>query len=38
VAVLYSTLAAAYAEAGRYRDAVAAGNRAVDLARSNADR
>jgi tetratricopeptide (TPR) repeat protein len=33
VAVLYSTLAAAYAEAGRFPDAVAAGTRAVDLAR-----
>ena len=33
VAVLYSTLAASYAEAGRYADAVAAGERAVDLAR-----
>ena len=34
VAVLYSTLAAAYAEAGRYADAVAAGERALELARA----
>jgi Flp pilus assembly protein TadD len=33
-AVLYSTLAAAYAEAGRFPDAVAAGERAVELARA----
>jgi len=33
-AVLYSTLAAAYAEAGRFPDAVSAGERAVALARS----
>jgi len=33
VAVLYSTLAVSYAEAGRYADAVRAGERAVDLAR-----
>ncbi len=33
VAVLYSTLAAAYAEAGRFPDAVAAGERALALAR-----
>ena len=32
-AVLYSTLAASYAEAGRYPEAVAAGQLAVDLAR-----
>jgi protein O-mannosyl-transferase len=37
VAVLYSTLAAAYAEAGRFPDAVRAGTRAVELARSEAD-
>jgi len=34
VAVLYSTLAAAYAEAGRFPEAVAAGERAVALARA----
>jgi tetratricopeptide (TPR) repeat protein len=34
MAVVYSTLAAAYAEAGRYSDAVQAGTRAVDLARA----
>ena len=34
VAVVYSTLAAAYAEAGRYADAVRAGARAVALARA----
>ena len=34
VAVLYSTLAAAYAEAGRFADAVRAGQRAVALADS----
>jgi len=33
-AVLYSTLAAAYAEAGRFADAVNAGERAVELARA----
>jgi tetratricopeptide (TPR) repeat protein len=33
-AVLYSTLAAAYAEAGRFPDAVSAGERAVELARA----
>ncbi len=33
-AVLYSTLAAAYAEAGRFPDAVGAGERAVALARA----
>ena len=33
-AVLYSTLAAAYAEAGRFPEAVAAGQRAVALARA----
>jgi tetratricopeptide (TPR) repeat protein len=32
-AVLYSTLAAAYAEAGRFPEAVRAGARAVELAR-----
>lgn len=32
--MLYSTLAAAYAEAGRYADAVAASDRAIDLARA----
>ncbi len=37
VAVLYSTLAAAYAEAGRFRDAVSAGRRAVELARAERD-
>jgi tetratricopeptide (TPR) repeat protein len=35
VAVLYSTLAAAYAEAGRFTDAVQAGERAVALAKSS---
>lgn len=35
--VLFSTLAAAYAEAGRYADAVAAGERAADLAREAQD-
>jgi protein O-mannosyl-transferase len=34
VAVLYSTLAAAYAEAGRFPEAVQAGERAVALARN----
>jgi Flp pilus assembly protein TadD len=33
-AVLYSTLAAAYAEAGRFPEAVSAGERAVELARA----
>jgi tetratricopeptide (TPR) repeat protein len=33
-AVLYSTLAAAYAETGRFREAVSAGERAVALARA----
>jgi protein O-mannosyl-transferase len=33
-AVIYSTLAAAYAEAGRFPEAVAAGERAIALARS----
>jgi tetratricopeptide (TPR) repeat protein len=33
-AVLYSTLAAAYAEAGRFPDAVSAGERAIALARA----
>lgn len=33
-AVLYSTLAAAYAEVGRFQDAVRAGERAVTLART----
>jgi protein O-mannosyl-transferase len=37
VAVLYSTLAAAYAEAGRYPDAVKAGVRATELARAEHD-
>ena len=37
VAVLYSTLAASYAEAGRFPDAVRAGVRAVALARSERD-
>ena len=37
VAALYSTLAAAYAEAGRMPDAVAAGARAVELARAERD-
>ncbi len=37
VAVLYSTLAAAYAEAGRMPDAVRAGARAVELARAEQD-
>ena len=37
VAVLYSTLAAAYAETGRYPEAVRAGGRAVALARSARD-
>jgi tetratricopeptide (TPR) repeat protein len=37
VAVLYSTLAASYAEAGRFPDAVRAGERAVDLARAERD-
>jgi tetratricopeptide (TPR) repeat protein len=37
VAVLYSTLAAAYAEAGRFPDAVRAGVRAVELARAEHD-
>jgi tetratricopeptide (TPR) repeat protein len=36
-AVLFSTLAAAYAEAGRFADAVRAGERAVALARSAGD-
>ena len=34
VAAVYSTLAAAYAEAGRFPDAVRAGTRAVELART----
>jgi tetratricopeptide (TPR) repeat protein len=33
-AVLYSTLAAAYGEAGRFPEAVRAGERAVELARA----
>jgi tetratricopeptide (TPR) repeat protein len=37
MAVLYSTLAASYAEAGRFQDAVRAGARAVELARSERD-
>ena len=37
VAVLYSTLAAAYAEVGRMPDAVRAGARAVELARAERD-
>jgi tetratricopeptide (TPR) repeat protein len=37
VAVLFSTLAAAYAEAGRFPDAVRAGGRAVELARAERD-
>ena len=37
VAALYSTLAAAYAEAGRMPDAVRAGARAVELARAERD-
>jgi tetratricopeptide (TPR) repeat protein len=37
VAVLYSTLAAAYAEAERFPDAVRAGARAVELARAERD-
>ena len=37
VAVVFSTLAAAYAEAGRFGDAVAAGERAVALARAAGD-
>jgi Flp pilus assembly protein TadD len=37
VAVLYSTLAAAYAEAGRFPEAAVAGARAVDLARADGD-
>lgn len=37
VAILYSTLAAAYAEAGRMPDAVAAGERAVALAKQDGD-
>ena len=37
MAVLYSTLAASYAEAGRYGDAVKAGARAVELARAERD-
>ncbi len=37
VAVLYSTLAAAYAEAARFPDAVRAGGRAVELARAGRD-
>ena len=37
LAVLYSTLAASYAEAGRFPDAVRAGARAVELARSERD-
>ena len=37
VAVLYSTLAAAYAEAGRFPDAVRAATRAVTLARAEHD-
>lgn len=36
-AVLFSTLAAAYAEAGRFADAVRAGERAVDLGRREGD-
>jgi Flp pilus assembly protein TadD len=36
-AVLFSTLAAAYAETGRFADAVRAGERAVALARSAGD-
>jgi hypothetical protein len=35
--VLFSTLAAAYAEAGRFPDAVAACERAIQLARSAGD-
>jgi hypothetical protein len=35
--VLYSTLAAAYAEAERFPDAVRAGARAVELARAERD-
>jgi tetratricopeptide (TPR) repeat protein len=34
MAVLYSTLAAAYAEAGRFPEAIRAGERAVELARA----
>jgi tetratricopeptide (TPR) repeat protein len=37
VAVLYSTLAAAYAEAGRFPDAVRVGAHAVELARAERD-
>jgi superkiller protein 3 len=37
VAVLYSTLGAAYAEAGRFADAVNAGRRAVELAAADGD-
>ncbi len=37
VAMLYSTLAASYAEAGRMPDAVRAGARAVELARAERD-
>jgi protein O-mannosyl-transferase len=37
MAVLYSTLAASYAEAGRFPDAVRSGHRAVELARSEGD-
>jgi hypothetical protein len=37
VSVLYSTLAAAYAEAGRFPDAVRAATRAVALARAERD-
>ncbi len=37
VAVIEATLAAAYAEAGRYPEAVAAGERAVALARESGD-
>ncbi len=37
VAVLYSTLAAAYAEAGRFPEAVKAGVRATELARAERD-
>ena len=36
-AVLYSTLAAAYAEAGRMPDAMSAGARAIELARAGQD-
>jgi len=36
-AVLFDTLAAAYAEAGRYEDAVAACERAVEIARRNGE-